>query len=59
VKCIDTYCYGYRWLTALDVQSDQVWQAGRWGALREPGESIESLLQARRTLRTGDPGEDH
>jgi serine/threonine protein phosphatase 1 len=34
VKVIDTYCYGGRWLTALDVQSAEVWQADRAGKLR-------------------------
>lgn len=35
VKCIDTACYNYGWLTALDVTSGQTWQASRWGVLRE------------------------
>ncbi|MEO8496257.1 MAG: metallophosphoesterase [Planctomycetota bacterium] len=34
LKCIDTYCYGGGWLTALDVMSGQVWQADREGHLR-------------------------
>ena len=34
VKCIDTWCYGDGWLTALDVESGQVWQAGKQGASR-------------------------
>jgi serine/threonine protein phosphatase 1 len=34
VKVIDTYCYGGGWLTALDVQTDEVWQADREGNLR-------------------------
>lgn len=25
--CIDTYCYGGGWLTAVDVESGEVWQA--------------------------------
>lgn len=32
--CIDTYCVGGGWLTALDVESGQVWQANRAGELR-------------------------
>jgi serine/threonine protein phosphatase 1 len=32
--CIDTYCVGGAWLTALDVDSGQVWQANRAGELR-------------------------
>ncbi len=34
--CIDTYCYGGGWLTALDVTTGQVWQADRDGRLRGP-----------------------
>jgi serine/threonine protein phosphatase 1 len=26
LKCLDTYCYGGGWLTALDVESNQLWQ---------------------------------
>ncbi len=32
--CIDTYCYGTGWLTALDVNSEHIWQADRSGELR-------------------------
>ena len=35
VKSIDTACYNYGWLTALDVRNGTVWQASRWGVLRE------------------------
>jgi len=35
LKCIDTWCYGNGWLTALDVESGQVWQADKDGRLRE------------------------
>ncbi len=35
VKLIDTYCHGYGWLTALDVHHGTLWQASRWGQLRE------------------------
>ena len=34
VKCIDTFCYGRGWLTALDVGTGEVWQADRKGELR-------------------------
>jgi calcineurin-like phosphoesterase family protein len=34
VICIDTFCHGGGWLTALDVGSGEVWQAGRDGRLR-------------------------
>jgi serine/threonine protein phosphatase 1 len=32
--CIDTYCYGGGWLTALDIHSDAVWQADARGRVR-------------------------
>jgi serine/threonine protein phosphatase 1 len=34
IKCIDTWCYGGGWLTALDVDTSEVWQASRDGELR-------------------------
>ena len=34
LKCIDTCCYGGGWLTALDVDTSEVWQASRDGELR-------------------------
>lgn len=34
IVCIDTFCYGGGWLTALDVDSGQVWQADNLGHLR-------------------------
>jgi serine/threonine protein phosphatase 1 len=34
VKCIDTFCCGGGWLTALDVKTEEVWQADREGNLR-------------------------
>jgi serine/threonine protein phosphatase 1 len=36
--CIDTFCWGGGWLTALDATSRQVWQVDREGRLR-PSES--------------------
>ncbi len=33
--CIDTYCYGGGWLTALDLTSGQIWQSNQQGELRE------------------------
>lgn len=38
--CIDTYCYGGRWLTALDVDTDQIWQASPDGDLLTDGEYL-------------------
>jgi serine/threonine protein phosphatase 1 len=34
--CIDTWVYGDGWLTALEVQSGQLWQADKNGRMREP-----------------------
>lgn len=39
VCCIDTACWRYGWLTALDVDTGQVWQASRFGQLRGAGEA--------------------
>lgn len=35
IKCIDTACWRYGWLTALEVSSGQTWQASRFGQLRQ------------------------
>ncbi len=40
LRCIDTYCYGGGWLTALDVVSGEVWQANVEGALRDARVSL-------------------
>lgn len=32
--CIDTYCCGGKWLTAVDLDSREMWQADRSGRLR-------------------------
>jgi serine/threonine protein phosphatase 1 len=37
IKCIDTCCYGGGWLTALDVDTSEVWQASRDGVMRRRG----------------------
>jgi len=34
--CIDTYCQGHGWLTAIDVHTGATWQASRFGMLRQP-----------------------
>lgn len=34
LKCIDTFCHGGGWLTALEVRTGQVWQANERGELR-------------------------
>jgi serine/threonine protein phosphatase 1 len=33
--CIDTYCYGGGWLTALEPATGRVWQADRAGPMRD------------------------
>lgn len=35
LKCIDTFCCGGGWLTALDTGSDRLWQVDKNGRLRE------------------------
>jgi serine/threonine protein phosphatase 1 len=32
--CIDTFCYGGGWLTALDLRGGQIWQASKEGEMR-------------------------
>jgi serine/threonine protein phosphatase 1 len=34
LTCIDTFCYGGGWLTAIDVHTREVWQANRDGVTR-------------------------
>lgn len=34
LQCIDTACWHYGWLTAIDVDSGQIWQASKWGVPR-------------------------
>jgi serine/threonine protein phosphatase 1 len=36
IVCLDTFCYGGGWLTALEIESGQIWQADRHGRLRQP-----------------------
>jgi serine/threonine protein phosphatase 1 len=38
VICIDTACWRHGWLTALDVGTKRLWQASRFGMLRERDE---------------------
>lgn len=37
--CIDTYCWGGGWLTALDTTNGTLWQADREGVLRDLSQS--------------------
>ena len=39
--CIDTYCWGGGWLTALETTTGQIWQVDREGRLRQDTESIQ------------------
>jgi serine/threonine protein phosphatase 1 len=41
--CIDTACWKYGWLTAIEVESRYYWQASRWGVLREEGETTQRI----------------
>ena len=34
LKCIDTWCYGEGWLTAIELHSGQIWQANKEGRRR-------------------------
>lgn len=34
IKCIDTYCYGGQWLTALDATTGKIWQANEAGHVK-------------------------
>ena len=34
LRCIDTCCYGDGWLTALEVETGQLWQADKTGKMR-------------------------
>jgi serine/threonine protein phosphatase 1 len=40
MNCIDTYCHGGGWLTALEVQTGRVWQANVAGELRVEYQTI-------------------
>ena len=35
LKCVDTWCYGDGWLTALHIDSGQTWQADKAGRMRD------------------------
>jgi serine/threonine protein phosphatase 1 len=42
--CIDTLCHKYGWLTAIDVSTRDIWQASRWGMLRDSEETSHRLI---------------
>ncbi len=35
LRCIDTWCFGEGWLTALDIKTGRIWQADKSGKLRK------------------------
>jgi serine/threonine protein phosphatase 1 len=35
LRCIDTWIYGDGWLTAMDVETGQIWQADKRGRMRK------------------------
>lgn len=35
LRCIDTFCHGGGWLTAMEVTTGQLWQADKHGEMRE------------------------
>jgi serine/threonine protein phosphatase 1 len=39
IRCLDTACWRYGWLTAMEVYTREIWQAQRFGAMREASES--------------------
>lgn len=51
--CIDTACWRYGWLTAIEAGSKRIWQASRWGHLRDgvepsPRPRLTQILRPRR-----------
>lgn len=46
LQCIDTYCYGGGWLTALEPRSGQIWQVDREGRWRQNDRSTMAYLPA-------------
>lgn len=36
IVCLDTYCYGGGWLTAMDVEHGTTWQVSMDGRVRQP-----------------------
>jgi serine/threonine protein phosphatase 1 len=49
--CIDTACWRHGWLTALEVGTRRVWQASRFGMLRDFGEPAQRGHQLLRPVR--------
>jgi serine/threonine protein phosphatase 1 len=49
VVCLDTYCFGGKWLTAMDVDSRDKWQVSSRGLLR--GSALRSIQNWTRRTR--------
>ncbi len=45
IVCIDTYCYGGRWLTALEVETGRLWQVDPHGHPRGRFSTIGNWLK--------------
>lgn len=39
ICCLDTACYKHGWLSAMDARTGELWQASRFGMLREADEA--------------------
>lgn len=35
ILCLDTYCFGSGFLTAMDLETGEIWQADKYGRVRE------------------------
>lgn len=51
--CIDTACWRYGWLTAIELPSRRLWQVSRWGIPREEDEGEEPQAGALSRLSAG------
>lgn len=51
--CIDTCCFGGYWLTAMDVDTGEVWQFSREGHLREDWRLVRMLWRRFKQFREG------
>lgn len=57
VVCLDTYCHFSGWLTAMDLDTEDIWQTSRWGTIREPDDQVESLQSISTWLRPSSDAE--
>ena len=56
LKVIDTFCYGDQWLTALEVNTGEIWQANNLGNLRTRQMKTQEELYADRRDETAADG---